>query len=155
MKTPYMMKTYLFLIGWLFSFSACAQNSHNMKDTTSNEEASVLAVVRQLAQLMIDRDTATMNNILDEHYTLTHMTGYVQPKAEWFNEVLKESMKYYSAKEVNNSITMNGDKATATMQNLVDARIWGSRNTWRLQQTMQLEKRNGQWVILKSVATTF
>jgi hypothetical protein len=47
-----MMKTYLFLIGWVFSFTACAQNSYHMRDTMSNEEARVLAVVRQLAQLM-------------------------------------------------------------------------------------------------------
>lgn len=105
------MKTYLFLISWVFSFAACAQNSNNMKDTTSNEEGRVLAVVRQLAQLMIERDTATMNDILDEHYTLTHMTGYVQPKAEWFEEVIKESMKYYSAKEVKNSVRITGNEA--------------------------------------------
>jgi hypothetical protein len=96
-----------------------------------------------------------MDNILDKHYTLTHMTGYVQPKAEWFDEVMKESMKYYSAKEVKNSVTINGNEAEVVAQNLVDARIWGSRNTWRLQQTMQLEKRSGKWIILKSVAMTF
>ncbi len=149
------MKTYLFLIGWVFGFTACAQNSNNMKDTTGNDEAKVLAVVRHLAQLMINRDTAAMNDILDEHYTLTHMTGYVQPKAEWFDEVIKESMKYYSVKEVNNSVRINGREAEVMIQNLVDARIWGTRNNWRLQQTMQLEKRNGEWMILKSVATTF
>ena len=149
------MKTCLFLISWVFSYAACAQNSNNMNDTMSNEEARVLAVVRQLAQLMIDRDTAALNDILDEHYTLTHMTGYVQPKTEWFNEVMKESMKYYSAKEVKNSVKINGNEAEVIVQNLVDARIWGSRNTWRLQQTMQLEKRNEKWIILKSVATIF
>lgn len=126
-----------------------------MKETINSEEKEVLAVIRQLAKLMIERDTTAMNSILDEHYTLTHMTGYVQPKPEWFSEVMKESMKYYSAKEVSSSVTVTGNKATATTQNFVDARIWGSRNTWRLQQVMQLEKRNGQWVILKSVASTF
>jgi len=149
------MKTYLVLIAWVLGFAAYAQNSNNMKDTTGTEETSVLAVVRQLAKLMIDRDTAALNDILDEHYTLTHMTGYVQPKAEWFNEVMKESMKYYSAKEVKNSVKINGNEAEVIVRNLVDARIWGSRNTWRLQQKMQLEKRNGKWIILKSVATTF
>lgn len=149
------MKNYLLIIAWLFNFTACAQNSNNMKDATSSEEKEVVAVTRKLAQLMIERHTTAMNSILDEHYTLTHMTGYVQPKAEWFSEVNKESMKYYSAKEVSHSVTINGNKATATMQNLVDARIWGSRNTWRLQQVMTLEKRNGKWIILKSVASTF
>ena len=126
-----------------------------MKETLNTDEVQVLAVVRQLAQLMIKKDTAAMNRILDENYTLTHMTGYVQPKAEWFDEVTKESMKYYSENEVHHSVTVNGNNATVTMQNLVDARIWGSRNTWHLQQIMQLQKRNGQWIILKSVASTF
>ena len=64
-------------------------------------------------------------------------------------------MKYYSYKEVKTSVEIFGDKAKFVGQNILDARIWGSRNNWRLQQTMQLEKRNGKWIILKSVATTF
>lgn len=51
-----------------------------MEQFTINDEAEVLATVRRLVELMIARDTVAMNNILDEHYTLTHMTGYVQPK---------------------------------------------------------------------------
>jgi hypothetical protein len=150
------MKHFLTVAVALVSLASCAQNNQQaMKETLDTGEAQVLAVVRQLAQLMINRDTASMNDILDEKYTLTHMTGYVQPKAEWFDEVIKESMKYYSAQEVKHSLTVNGNIATAIMQNLVDARIWGTRNNWRLQQTMQLEKRNGKWVILKSIATTF
>ena len=139
----------------MLSLVSCAQNNRYMNDKLNTDEARVLTVVRQLAQLIIERDTTAMNRILDKEYTLTHMTGYVQPKAEWFNEVIKESMKYYSATEVSHAVTVSGNKATATMQNLVDARIWGSRNTWRLQQVMQLEKQDGQWIILNSVASVF
>jgi hypothetical protein len=138
------------------SIAAPAQNRKpTMEQNTINEEGTVLATVRQLAQLMIARDTVSMNDILDEHYTLTHMTGYVQPKKEWFGEVQKETMKYYSAEEVAHDVKLNGDKAEVTVKNRVDARIWGSRNTWRLQQKMTLEKRNGKWIILQSVASTF
>src|SRR5688572_20062316 len=150
------MKLFLTIALALISLYSCGQNnSQNMDEKLNTDEAQVLAVVRQLAQLMIKRDTAAMNQILDEKYTLTHMTGYVQPKNEWFDEVMKESMKYYSAKEVNHSIEVNGNTATVLMQNLVDARIWGSRNVWRLQQKVTLQKRNGKWIILKSVASTF
>lgn len=121
----------------------------------NSDEADVIATVRKLAELMIARDTVTMNNILDEHYTLTHITGYVQPKVEWFREVSRESMKYYSAKELIINVKLNSNNADVVVRNLVDARIWGSRNTWRLQQKMKLEKRNGAWIILKSVASTF
>ncbi|WP_231129622.1 nuclear transport factor 2 family protein [Flavobacterium sufflavum] len=124
-------------------------------DNIEDDKSQVLDVTRQLTQLMIDMNTVVMNKFLDTHFTLTHITGYVQSKAEWFDEIESEQMKYYSFKEVKISVKIEEDKATFVGQNLLDARIWGTRNNWRLQQTMQLEKLNGKWIILKSVATTF
>lgn len=148
---------YLFsVVCCLVSLTDCTQNElHRMETKINNDSAEVLAVVRKLAALMIERDTNAMNKILDDQYTLTHITGYVQPKEEWLEEVMKGTMKYYTASEVSINATLNGNKATVLVHNLVDARIWGSRNTWRLQQKMELEKRNGHWIILRSVASTF
>jgi hypothetical protein len=121
----------------------------------ANNQSEVINVTRQLTQLMIDRNTEELNKILDQHFTLTHITGYIQPKDEWFAEIESERMKYYSYKEVKTSVEINGNKATFIGQNVLDARIWGSRNSWRLQQTMQLQNRDGKWIILNSVATIF
>lgn len=126
-----------------------------MEEKTINEEESVMEVVRKLSDCMIARDTVSMSKILDKDFTLTHMTGYVQPKAEWLKEVARESMKYYSAKEVSHTIKVTGNHAEVMIQSLVDARIWGSRNTWRLQQEIKLKKSNESWIILGSVASTF
>ena len=120
-----------------------------------NDKSQILEVTRQLTQLMIDKNTTAMNKILDIHFTLTHISGYVQPKEEWYAEIETERMKYYSYKEVKTSVNIDGDKATFVGQNMLDARIWGTRNNWRLQQTMQLEKRNEKWIILKSAAAIF
>lgn len=119
------------------------------------DQIEILALTKQFTQLMIDRNTAELEQIVDKNFTLTHITGRVQSKADWFSEIEAESMKYYSAKEVEHSLKISGDTAEFVQRNLLDARIWGSRNTWRLQQTMTLEKRNGKWIILKSVARTF
>lgn len=126
-------------------------------ETNQNADSTsqVLAVARQLNQLMIVRDTAGLDEILDADFTLTHITGYVQSKEEWFSEIASEKMKYYSYKEVKTSVEIKGNRATLIEQNMLDARIWGLRNSWRLQQVMELENRNGNWIILKSVATTF
>jgi hypothetical protein len=124
-------------------------------ETISKNELQILEVTRKLTESLISKNVAEMNRIVDSNFTLTHITGYVQSKSEWFAEVESESMKYYSYHEVKTSVEVDGDSATFIGQNLVDARIWGSRNTWRLQQTMQLKKRNGEWIILESVATTF
>ena len=126
-----------------------------MSDPIKTDEMQILSVTRQLTQLMIERNTAAIAMIVDKSFTLTHITGYVQPKEDWFSEIERESMKYYSVKEVKHEIKVNGNKAAFIHQNLLDARIWGTRNTWRLQQKMTLEKRDGKWIILNSIASIF
>lgn len=126
-----------------------------MESAATDNKTQILDVTRQLTDFMIDQNTAGMNKIVDVNFKLTHITGYVQSKEEWFAEIESERMKYYSYQEVKTSVTIEGDKATFVGQNLLDARIWGTRNTWRLQQTMLLEKQNKSWVILKSTAVIF
>lgn len=131
------------------------QKKETKMQNTDTEKKEILALTRKFTELMISRNTAELNKIVAEDFTLTHITGYVQPKEEWFEEINAESMKYYSAEEVEYSVEVKENKATFVQKNRLDARIWGSRNVWRLQQTMSLEKRNGKWFILKSVAKTW
>lgn len=153
----YDMKQRIVFTSVFLSLQIFAQNKPTAitDQMESKDKQEVLQTVRSLAELMIKKNISEMERILDENYTLTHMTGYVQPKDEWFKEVLSERMKYFSAKEVKYNVQIKDNKAEVTMQNLVDARIWGSRNTWRLQQIMKLEKRKEKWIILSSVASTF
>ena len=147
----------LILVLTFHSVTACPQPTSE-KDASmeiNNDKSQILEVARQLTQFMIDKNVVEMKKILDKNFTLTHITGYVQPKEEWFSEIESERMKYYSYREVKTTVTIDGEKATLVGQNILDARIWGTRNNWNLQQTMQLEKRNEKWIIIKSIATTF
>lgn len=118
-------------------------------------EIQILGVTRLLTQLMIEKNTGEMSEIVDANFTLTHITGYVQSKEEWFAEIESERMKYYSYEEIQTSVKIEGKKAIFVGKNVLDARIWGSRNIWRLQQKMELEKRSDKWIIIKSVASIF
>jgi len=157
MKLPILLLLLMLIINTTTANSQTKTKPQGPMETDQKDidKSQVLDVTRQLTQLMIDKDTAGLNKILDTHFTLTHITGYVQSRDEWFSEITSERMKYYSYKEVKNAVEINGNKATFIGQNVLDDRIWGSRNRWRLQQTMQLENRNGNWIILRSVATTF
>ena len=146
------------------SFAGCAEplvagEMKNMKTEhreNSKTENEVKAVVRSMISNMLKADVATMANVLSPDFTLTHITGYRQSRTEWLDEIRQERMKYYSAEEVSLTVSFErNDRAEVKIRNLVDARIRGSRNTWKLQQVIVLEKRNGQWVILRSVATLF
>ncbi|MCV9929536.1 nuclear transport factor 2 family protein [Flavobacterium sp. LS1R49] len=157
------MKRFIKLLFLIFIFNstiACSQTKLKQQgimetDKIDTNKSEILDVTRQLTQLMIDKNTVEIKKILDQGFTLTHITGYVQSKDEWFSEIESERMKYYSYTEVKTSVKIDEDKAVFVGQNLLDARIWGTRNNWRLQQTMHLEKRKGKWIILNSVAITF
>lgn len=104
---------------------------------------------------MIEQDIDTLDGLLDEAYTLTHMTGVVQSKQEWLEQVDSGEMRYFSAQERGTSVQVTGDRAILVGKRVVDARIWGSRGTWNLQLTTAYERRSGEWIAMNTVATTF
>lgn len=136
----------------------CSQiktKKYSEMEVEKSDEIQILGVTRLLTQLMIEKNTGEMSEIVDANFTLTHITGYLQSKEEWFAEIESERMKYYSYEEIQTSVKIEGKKAIFVGKNVLDARIWGSRNIWRLQQKMELEKRSDKWIIIKSVASIF
>lgn len=107
-------------------------------------------------QAMVAKDTATLERLLAPEMHLIHMTGYDQPKKEWLAQIETEEMCYYSSEQENVTVDLlTEERAELTGQNLVSARIWGSKGTWRLQMKVYFEKRAGKWVIVKQVASTY
>lgn len=44
-------------------------------------------------------DTETLARVLSDGFTLTHMTGYVQPKTEWLSQMREARFVYHSIDE--------------------------------------------------------
>jgi hypothetical protein len=144
----------LYWFSILFNLTFGQIGSHEQINLTC-EKNQIIAVTDSVIEYMIERNLDALNSILEKDFTLTHITGYVQSRKEWFSEIETEGMKYYSARKIKHDINITGNDAVSTFQHLLDARIWGSRNTWRLQQKMKLEKRNNQWIVVNSIASTF
>lgn len=106
---------------------------------------------------MIEKDTKTLRKLIKPNTELIHMTGYHQTIEEWFEQIESEEMKYYSWSEDHISIEYIDDTSARLIgQSKVKARIWGSGpTTWRLQIVMSFEKQNGNWMIVKQVASTY
>ncbi|KXT70892.1 nuclear transport factor 2 family protein [Streptococcus cristatus] len=122
-----------------------------------NDEETLKNLYREMNQAMVDRDIDTLSRIITSDSSLVHMTGYVQPIQEWFDDVASEEMKYYSWQEENiKDVVINGDTASLTGQSRVRARIWGAGpSTWPLQMKVDFVKENGQWRISNQVASTY
>lgn len=122
---------------------------------THDVHGPVVAAHRALYRGMLERDTAQLSNLLADDYTLTHMTGYVQPKAEWLAQIDSGQMRYHSARPHSVAVDIDGDTAVLVGRDLVDATIWGSRGTWYLQLTTTYERHDDAWIAVRTVATTF
>lgn len=123
----------------------------------TKDEEQIVQLYRAENEAMVKKDISRLDMILGGRMTLTHMTGYVQPKLEWIDQIQNEEMQYLESKEeAIKDIRVEEIWGQLTGQNLVTAKIWGgSKNVWPLQMKMYFEKNNGRWVISKQVASTY
>ena len=123
----------------------------------TKDEEQIVQLYRAENEAMVKKDINRLDMILGDRMTLTHMTGYVQPKLEWIDQIQNEEMQYLESKEeAIKDIRVEENWGQLTGQNLVTAKIWGgSKNVWPLQMKMYFEKNNGRWVISKQVASTY
>lgn len=121
------------------------------------DEDILKSLYRQVNQAMVAKDRNTLENLLVPDTFLVHMTGYVQSVSEWLDQIDSEEMKYYSWQEsMIKDVHIEGNHASLIGQSRVKARIWRSGPTiWNLQMTVFFEKINGEWKIIRQVASTF
>ncbi|MGO1970724.1 MAG: nuclear transport factor 2 family protein, partial [Levilactobacillus brevis] len=86
---------------------------------------------------------------------LVHITGQVQSKAEWLEQIRLGRMHYFGSHEVLFQATVTDNQAQVVMRNELDARIYGFRNTWPLQSKIKLVKGQSGWQIIESQASMY
>ncbi|MFD4600691.1 nuclear transport factor 2 family protein [Streptomyces sp. NPDC058464] len=118
-------------------------------------EADVVAAFRAQVRAMTDGDTDTLDDLLAEDFTLTHITGYVQSKADWLAQMRAGQFDYHSVEEKSVTVDINGDEARLVGRFITDATVYGTRANWRLQLTMGYVLQNDTWTAHRSLATTW
>ena len=119
-----------------------------------NDEAKN-ALHDALCEAMVAGDIGELDSILAEEFTLTHMTGYVQSKAEWLDAIDTGQMQYHRIETVEATCNSEGTAPGLTARTLTDATIWGSREIWRLTLRSWFEPHGEEWVIARTVASTW
>jgi Domain of unknown function (DUF4440) len=109
----------------------------------------------ELCEAMVAGNLGELGPLLADGFTLTHMTGYVQAKAEWLEAIDTGEMQYHRMETVDATHTTVGSVPVLTARTLTDATIWGARATWRLSLRSWFEPRGDGWVIARTVASTW
>ena len=121
-----------------------------------SDEDIIKNIYIELTQASINKDIEKLNELLSDKYILVHMTGMNQTKEDYINSVMNGSLKYYDAIHDSIIVNIDGNKASIVGKSKVLASPFGmSKSWWRLKQNITLEKIDGKWFIIKSVATTY
>jgi hypothetical protein len=112
-------------------------------------------IYEAMCEAMVAGNVADLGSILADGFTLKHMTGYVQSKAEWLEAIDSGEMQYHRMETVEATFSTEGTVTALTARTLTDATIWGSRATWRLTLCSWFEPHGDDWVITRTVASTW
>lgn len=104
---------------------------------------------------MVFGDVTALDALLADEFTLTHMTGYRQPKAEWLTDIENDRMTYHSMEDVELIVTVYRDQAELKVRTVTEATIWGGHGTWNLELRIDYERRDDEWIAIESVASTW
>lgn len=125
------------------------------------DREAILQAHRAYLEAMAQGDTRALDDLLDDGFTLTHMTRYVQPKAEWLAQMRDGQFVYHAIHDVDTAIDLDldldndNDTARLTARTITDATVYGTRADWRLRLTTDYARRGDAWIPLRTVATTW
>lgn len=106
-------------------------------------------------EAMLAADADALDALLTDGFALTHMTGYVQLKAEWLADVRSGAMTYHEIEDVDVSVDVDSEDAVVTARTRTRATIWGSSGLWPLQLRVHFTYESGQWLACRTVAATW
>jgi hypothetical protein len=104
---------------------------------------------------MVAGDADALGALLADGFTLVHMTGYEQPKAEWLADVRSGAMSYCSMEDVEVSVDLAATAPVVTARTRTSATIWGASGTWPLQLRITFIHEDSAWVASGTVASTW
>jgi LPS sulfotransferase NodH len=116
---------------------------------------AIEALHEAMCEAMEAGNLAELDSILADAFTLTHMTGYVQSRSEWFEAIESGEMQYHRMETVEATLGTDATVPELTARTRTDATIWGSRATWRLTLRSWFEPHGDGWVIARTVASTW
>jgi hypothetical protein len=98
-------------------------------DARAEVAAAVRANYEAQRDARVAGDADKLGELLTDGFTLTHMTGYRQPKAEWLADVRSGAMTYHTIEDVDVTVEPDNVTPVVTARTRTEATIWGSNGT--------------------------
>ena len=111
-------------------------------------QMEVLNKFKEFQQAIIDKDAKTLNFIMSEDYTLTHMSGKIQTKKEYIEDIANGVLNYYHSTIIDPIIVILEEKYAKLNADVeLDAKVYGIKGTWTLNTEILMEKNENIWIL--------
>lgn len=121
-----------------------------------DDKQQLVALYERMYKAMIAKDSTVLDEVHADDFVLVHMTGMHQSKDAYIRSIMNGTLNYYSAVTESLDIIVDGCKAVITGHSKVEAAVFGGgRHTWPLSLRFEARKRNGQWRLTHSQASTY
>lgn len=123
-----------------------SHNKDNVISKLTNEEEIVLNRYMEMQQAMVDKDIDKLQTIVKERTTFTHMSGKVQTKEEYFEDIETGALDYQSYTIENSSVSIDGNKAILKARVTLTANAYGAQGSYPFNVSAYFEKVDGEWL---------
>jgi hypothetical protein len=127
--------------------------------TVGERDAAVESAVRAnyaaQRRAMVAGDADALGVLLADDFTLTHMTGYRQPRAERLADVRSGAMTYHSMADVAVDVDVSAGTPVLTARTRTAATIWGGHGTWPLQLRTRFTSDGTGWLAADTLASVW
>ena len=89
-----------------------------------------------------------MREIVSRDMVFVHMSGKKQSRDEYFADIEKGRLVYYTIGIEDPVLNINGDKASITYTSVLNANAYGARGTFRMKGTHHYERKNDRWIMV-------
>jgi DNA-binding Lrp family transcriptional regulator len=111
-------------------------------------EEEVLERFKEFQEAIIKKDAETLDEIMDDEYILTHMSGKTQTKAEYISEIMDGTLNYYKSTIIHPQISIFEDDYAKIIADVeLDAKVYGIKGTWTLNTNISMKKMNNKWFL--------
>ena len=116
--------------------------------TLNFQQEEVLERFKEFLKAMIEKDEKKLNEIIDDNYTLTHMSGKTQTKEEFIDDIMKGILNYYNSTIIEPEITIINDNLTRIIADVeLEAKVYGIKGTWTLNTDLSMKKVDNEWLL--------
>lgn len=115
-------------------------------DLLNAEEFSVLYRQAEYCQAMTEANIVKMREIVSEDMTFIHMSGKQQTREEYFSDIARGRLNYFTIGIESPLIAVEGNKASITFTSVLNANAYGARGTFRMRGTHYYEMIDGLWI---------